>query len=82
MFSQIMTDASTVAYSSVAYVSFNHMNTLVMSRSRVAPSKPLTLPKLKLMAVVTYTGVRLTNFVKGSLVPHIGNLSVFLWSDS
>ena len=76
----VFTDASTVAYGSVAYISFNHMSTLVMSRSRVAPLKPLTLPKLELMAAVT--GVRLTNFVKDSLIPHIGNLSVFLWSDS
>lgn len=72
----VFSDASTIAYGSVAFISYKDQVTLVMSRSRVAPLKPVTLPKLELMAAVT--GTRLASFVKTSLISKLSDLSVFL----
>ena len=49
-----------------------------MAKSRVAPIKPLTLPKLELMGALT--AARLCNFIVQALYPH--NLSTHFWSDS
>lgn len=54
----------------------NEISTLVMSKTRVAPLKELTLPRLELMAAVL--GARLARHIIGSI--HIKE--VFLWSDS
>lgn len=74
------TDASFSAYGAVVYLRQNNHDTLVMSRSRVTPIRPITLPKLELMAAVI--GVRLANFVIFSVKPQFTNISTFLWSDS
>ena len=49
------TDASTKGYGAVIYICRNQETSLVMSKSRVAPIKAITLPKLELMAAVTAT---------------------------
>ena len=48
-------DASTKAYGAVVYICQNQETSLVMSKSRVAPIKTITLPKLELMAAVMAT---------------------------
>lgn len=48
----IFTDASLKAYGATTYLSQNNETALVMAKTRVAPVKGLTLPKLELMAAV------------------------------
>ena len=73
-------DASTKAYGVVAYLCEGQQSSLVMSRTRVAPLKTKTLPRLELMAAVI--GARLAQFVKSSLTPLCTDISTFLWSES
>ena len=49
-----------------------------MAKSRVAPLKPLTLPKLELMGALT--AARLCNFIVKALHPL--SLTTHFWSDS
>ena len=51
-----------------------------MSKSRVAPIKALTLPRLELMAAVTAT--RVAKFVQASLSPVDQPIAVHFWTDS
>ena len=76
----IFADASLRAYGAVVYLRHNNSVALVMSRSRVAPTKTITLPRLELIAAVT--GVRLANFVITSMMSKFASYSTFLWSDS
>ena len=61
----VFSHASTKAYGAVVYLSYQDQVALVMSKSCVAPTKSITLPKLELMAAVM--AARLANFVKSSL---------------
>ena len=71
-------DASLKAYGTAAYLQQNNQPaSFVMSKSRAAPLKPITLPKLELMAVVL--AARLSNFVRNSLSI---DYALYLWSDS
>ena len=54
--------------------------TLVMSRSRVAPVRSITLPKLELMAAVIAT--RVASFFIQSLHLTSNDTTIHLWSDS
>ena len=72
----VFCDASIHAYGSVAYITRGKQSTLIMSKSRVAPLKQLTLPKLELMAAVI--GSRLMKHVLQSIPAK----TVYLWSDS
>jgi len=76
----IFTDASLRAYGVVVYLRQNNSVALVMSRSRVTPTKMITLPRLELMAAVT--GVRLANFVIAAMRSKLSSFTTFLWSDS
>ena len=78
----VFTDASTKAYGAVIYLSKANQTCLAMSKSRVAPVKSVTLPKLELMAAVM--GTRLAKFIQSSLTPHSHYLPirVHLWTDS
>ena len=49
-----------------------------MAKTRVAPLKELTLPKLELMAALIAT--RVSKYITTSL--HIQNISIILWTDS
>ena len=61
----VFADASLSAYGAVAYLKQNDQATLVVSRSRVAPVRSITLSELELMATVIAT--RLAKFVIQSL---------------
>ena len=76
-------DASPKAYGAAVYVRTvdmnGHINTkLVMSKSRVAPLKRVTLPRLELLASVI--NARLVSFVAESMKREISQ--VVLWADS
>ena len=73
----IFADASPKAYGAVAYLQQGTNSSLVMSKTRAAPLKQLSLPKLELMAAVL--AARLYLFITTSL-----NIkcSAYLWSDS
>ena len=76
-------DASPKAYGAAVYLRITDIKgkihtSLVMSKSRVAPLKIVTLPRLELLAAVINT--RLTHFVADSFKRDISR--VVLWSDS
>lgn len=51
-----------------------------MAKTRVAPIKQLTLPKLELMAALI--GARLLSFIHSAMTDLYPTLEVYLWSDS
>ena len=72
----VFVDASMAAYEAAVYICRGNKSALVMSKTRVAPLKELTLPRLELMAAV----------IAARLVRHLlWEVAVFkveLWSDS
>ena len=72
----VFSDASLKAYAAVAYISNGNLSSLVMSKSRVAPLKELTLPQLELMAALICA--RLAHFVSGALKSRFPSLLVKL----
>ena len=74
----VFATASTKAYGAVAFLCRKQETSFVMAKSRVAPLKALTLPKLELMAEVVAT--RLSNFIIHSLT--LQQPSIYLWTDS
>ena len=72
----VFADASPRTYGTFSYLCRNGISTLVMSKTRVAPLKALTLPRLELIATVL--GTRLARHIMDSI--HIEE--VFLWTDS
>ena len=78
----VFSDASNKACGAVVYICKNNQISLVMSKSRVAPIKSITLPKLELMAAVMAT--RLAQFVISSmnLQCHDTPCNLHLWTDS
>ena len=70
-------DASQHAYGLVFFVQGKQVS-FVLAKTRVAPLKALTIPRLELMA--TLVGARLTKFVLQA-IPSC-DPSVFVWSDS
>ena len=73
----VFADASTKAYGAVAFLCRKQEISFVMAKSRVAPLKALTLPKLELMAALVAT--RLSNFIIHSLT--LQQPSIYLWTD-
>ncbi len=75
-------DASMSSYATAIYLlqTFNTQSRsdLVFSKTRVAPLKGMTIPRLELMAVLI--GVRCVDFVKHQLKLPIER--IYLWSDS
>jgi len=75
-------DASEKAYGAVVYVRFaknenDYDTTLVMAKSRVAPIKKITLPRLELMgALVLCRLIKMLKELFGA------NVKVYAWSDS
>ena len=61
----IFADASPIAYGAVAFLCMGRETSFIMARSRVAPLKQLTLPKLELMAALT--AARLSSFLMTAL---------------
>ena len=79
----VFCDASEVAFGAVAYVRMSftdgtHSTSLVMSRTRLAPLKKMTIVRLELQAAVL--GARLANRVKHELSYQIDEIC--LWTDS
>ncbi|XP_053403136.1 uncharacterized protein LOC123560655 [Mercenaria mercenaria] len=74
----IFVDASTLSYGATAYLCTSNQSTFVMAKTRVAPLKKLTLPRLELMAAVV--GSRLANHLQSSC--NIDSNNTYLWSDS
>lgn len=74
----VFSDASTKAYGAAAFICNESSICFVMPKTRVAPLKQLTLPKLELMAALI--GARLSNFITNTikLPPSV----VYLWTDS
>ena len=75
----IFADASTKAYGAVAYLHQNKQVAFTMSKTRVAPLKPLTLPRLELSAAVL--AARLGDFIVRSLQHSHFQINTHLWSD-
>jgi len=76
----LFVDASMKGFGAVAYLLFDGQSLLVISKSRVAPIKELTLPKLELMAAVI--GTRLLKFILDSMSPIFTEIPIHMWSDS
>ncbi|XP_071149289.1 uncharacterized protein [Mytilus edulis] len=72
----IFTDASAKAYGACAYIVTEKQSSLVMAKSRVAPLKQITIPKLELMGAVI--GARLLDYIGKNIHFSIA----FLWTDS
>ena len=74
----VFADASLKAYGAVAFIQQGQEPaSILMSKTRAAPLKQLTLPKLELNAAVL--AARLAHFIMKSLTI---NLTAYLWSDS
>jgi len=73
----VFADASPKAYGAAVYIQHGTCSSLVISKSRVAPLKQHTLPRLELMAAAV--AARLGSFVVDSL-NHTSN--IYYWSDS
>ncbi|MCY3927479.1 MAG: A17 family peptidase [Acidobacteria bacterium] len=76
----VFADASTKAYGAVVYLHQNNQISFIMSKTRVAPLKQLTLPRLELMGAVL--AARLSNFILRSFQHTQLHTSIHLWSDS
>ena len=78
-------DSSQLAYGAVAYLRGTTPNsgtkcTFVMSRSKVAPKKPQTMPRLGLLAAVL--GAELSQYLSDTILPKFSTSATILWSDS
>ena len=71
-------DASLKAYGAVVFIAQQDQVSFVMAKTRVAPLKLLTLPRLELMATLIAT--RLIRFVLDTL--SLQDPPVYIWSDS
>ena len=76
----IFVDASKKGYGAVVYLCQGGQSSFIMSKTRVAPLKELTLPKLELMAAVV--GTRLLKCILRSLLPIYTDIPFYMWSDS
>ncbi|XP_060594284.1 uncharacterized protein LOC132748689 [Ruditapes philippinarum] len=72
----VFVDSSIQAYGAVAYLCRNHESKLIFAKSRVAPLKKLSLPKLELMAAVI--GARIANHLQQAMEVQ----EIIFWSDS
>ncbi|XP_077869613.1 uncharacterized protein LOC144361512 [Saccoglossus kowalevskii] len=76
----VFVDASPIAYGAAVYLRQDRHTSLVISKTRVAPLKEMTLPRLELMAALI--GSRLILFVFHALKDKINITKHVLWSDS
>ncbi|GBN28395.1 hypothetical protein AVEN_155422-1 [Araneus ventricosus] len=78
----VFVDASQVAYSACVFVrtvlEAETSVSLIRAKTRVAPLKPLAIPRLELMACCI--GARLVNSIRDAL--NLPNIKVTFWSDS
>ena len=71
-------DASKLAYGTAVYLVSHHESHLLFSKTRVAPRKQLSIPRLELLAVVI--GTRAIQYVGKEL--HIPITAKYVWTDS
>ena len=71
-------DASQQAYGAIVFLVQDKQVSFVIAKTRVAPLKALTTPRLELMAALV--AAQLTNFVLEAIPGH--DPSIFIWSDS
>ncbi|XP_074661993.1 uncharacterized protein LOC141914638 [Tubulanus polymorphus] len=76
----VFADSSKAAFGAVVYLRNQHDTSFVMSKTRVAPVKELTIPRLELLAALT--GSKLIDYVTESLGSEIAITKKVLWSDS
>ena len=74
----VFSDASTKAYGAVGYLRQGTYTSFVIAKSRIAPLKPHTLPKLELMGAII--AAKIFTVIKSSVGDVIN--SVHMWSDS
>ena len=74
----LFADASVKAYGSVVFLLLQQQTSFVMAKSRVAPLKQCTLPRLELMAALV--AARLAKFIISSL--KLQRAPTFIWTDS
>ncbi|EJW71152.1 pao retrotransposon peptidase, partial [Wuchereria bancrofti] len=78
----VFTDASSVAYSAMIYAvcanATKGETSIIFSKSRLAPIKGTSIPRLELLAILI--GVRAVKFVKEQL--EYQDAPIILWSDS
>ena len=81
----VFCDSSQLAYGTVAYLRGTTPKsgtkcTFVMSKSKVAPIKPQTMPRLELPAAVLET--ELSKYLSNTILPKFHTSQIILWSDS
>ena len=76
----VFADASTKAYGAIVYLNCGDYISFAMSKNRLAPTKPITLPRLEVMAALTAT--RLADFVCFSIPHDQQGVRVYFWTDS
>ena len=78
----VFCDSSQLAHGAVAYLrgTTPKSGTFVMSKSKVAPIKPQTMPRLELLAAVL--GAELSKYLSNTILPKFHTSQIILWSDS
>lgn len=71
-------DASELAYGAVVYADYGAEMAILASKSRVAPLKSPTIPRLELCAALLLAKL-MTTVIKGC---ELSDKSIFVWSDS
>ena len=77
-------DGSEMAYAEVIYLRIETSETvsthLIMSKTRVAPLEPMSVPRLELLAFLISS--RLVTRVRSALSPVVNIEEIYRWSDS
>ena len=78
-------DSSQLAYGAVAYLRGTTPKsgtkcTFIISKSKVAPIKPQTMPRLELLAAVLEA--ELSKYLSNTILPKFHTSQIILWSDS
>ena len=76
----VFSDASTQAYGTALYIVAGGVSKLVIAKAKVAPLKPVTVPKLELTAVLL--SARLLQFVCAAYLHEFEVVHKYLWCDS
>ena len=84
-FNYTFCDSSQLAYGAVAYLRATTLKsgtkcTFIMSKSKVAPIKPQTMPRLELLAAVL--GAELPKYLSNTILSKFYTSQIILWSDS
>nr|XP_042913479.1 uncharacterized protein LOC122273488 [Parasteatoda tepidariorum] len=75
----IFSDASPKCYGAVAYFRMKNITSFIMSKSRLAPLKKITLPRLELMGALI--SARIGSYLKDTF-SKLNEKRIFYWTDS